>query len=926
MRSRYFHHTYDERMIRRRRFPAYPVFLMRRGQNNTDDTFALPRVVIQAVALSTLVVVVLIAIFVTTSVSTYFQVTGSLKTRLAELQNRQSFETSRMYARDGTLLYEFFDAGRRTTIDLDEVSPLLIMATIAVEDKTFLENSGVDYEGIARAFYQNMSSGNEMSGASTITQQIVKNVILTDEERSYERRYERKFKEVILAQELSKFYTKEQILELYLNEIYYGNMAYGIEAASQVYFNTYASDLTLAQATLLAGLPQLPSLYDPLNYQQRDEYGGFLPGLHLERGWRDLDYEFSEDVTPPKWRQISVLRQMVDEGYITEVQARVTAAEKIRFVPQDVPLHAPHFVFYVRKVLEEKYGKDVVRGGGLNIYTSLDLELQQMAEQKAAEHIEKIRGRNIHNASVVIMQPNTGQILAMVGSIDYDAVVPTWTWGREGNVIDGQVNVAIRPRQPGSALKPFTYLAAMEQGMTPATVLYDVPSRFDDGSGVPYVPNNYTDAFYGPVRIRGALANSLNIPAIKALEFVGVDYMLQFLDKVGIKSTLDNGLYGLSLTLGGCEVTPLELTTAYNTLASGGRYIQPTPILKITDSKGRILESPQYTTKQQVIEPALNSIIVDMMSDDQARAPLWGLGTALEVSRPAAVKTGTSENWVDAWTLGFTPYVTVGVWTGNNNNEPTYRVESLEGGGYIWHNVMEDIFKLIDQKPKYKRLFSEPFPNQELPEDFVIPDDGSIELRYVCSAGGGFGGRNPELFTRTMIDNAAAGVGSVGCIGNNYVQLAQSKSEGQKGLIPPSRKESQKSQPVWYDSDASVDTSSGPVEQSQDQPASQQTDPLQGEQQPAAMPGAAEGTPPEGPVWLLGPQAQEGQASSVIVEGQQPAEGAPPTLDVQPAPLQPAPQAPLPQVPQPYGEELPPPLIPSNPEESAPSFFGGIDN
>jgi peptidoglycan glycosyltransferase len=736
-------------MLARR--PLYPS-LLHRGRNKTSG-LSVPRIGVQIVSLLLVVAFVLTSITAMSVYSAYAQVAASLKPRLSALNNRQSFETSRIYDRNGTLLYEFFDAGRRTRVDLDDISPLLIKATIAIEDKTFFSNPGIDYEGILRTLYQSISAGTETGGASTITQQVIKNIVLTEEERQYQNRYERKIKEIILAQELNQQYTKEDVLELYLNEVFYGNLAYGIEAASNVYFNTNASKLTLPQAALLGGLPQLPSKYDPINYLRSDEYGEFLPGIALEDGWLDPTYQLPEDIAPPKWRQIAVLRQMVDEDYISEAEARSAAMQDLRFAPQQVPLNAPHFVFYVRKLLEEKYGKQLVTSGGLNIYTTLDLDIQRMAQRQAAEHIKSLENRNIHNAAVVVMQPYTGEILAMVGSVDYHGVKTTETPGEEGNVLDGQVNVAIRERQPGSALKPFTYLAAMERGMTPATVLWDVPTEFPSGDGTWYAPKNYNGKWNGPVRIRTALANSLNMPAVKALRFAGIDYTLKLLNRVGIKEGLNRGpgVYGLSLTLGGGEVTLLELTTAYNTLASNGRYVPPTSILKITDNDGRLLESHASNTGQQVINPALNSIIVDVLSDNDARAAIWGLDSKLKLSRPAAVKTGTSEDWRDAWTLGFTPYVTIGVWSGNNNNEQTAKVESLQGGGIIWHNIMEELFTWIDDNEKYAQLFRAPFPDGKLVEEFSIPENGSVQEQSICSLPGPFGGYNEELFTREML-------------------------------------------------------------------------------------------------------------------------------------------------------------------------------
>lgn len=747
--KRHFRQTYSGSLQPRR--PISPGIL-RRGRP-VAPSFSLPHIAIQAIVFLFVVSIVLSVAFAFSAYTTYNQVAESLTPRLNAIQSHTTFETSRIYDRHGTLLYEFFDTGKRTGVAITDISPLIIQATIAIEDKTFFENPGVDIEGIMRVAYQSYSASEEVGGASTITQQVIKNIILTDEERTYEKRYERKAKEIILAQEISKIYTKEQILELYLNENYYGNMAYGIEAASQVYFGVSASDVTLSQAALLGGLPQLPSVYDPTNYIQHDDHGGYLPGVPLGDGWLDSDYSLPDTVSSPKWRQIAVLRQMVKESYITEPIGRAAAAQNLRFVDQDIPLHAPHFVFYARKLLEEKYGQQLVSRGGLNIYTTLDLSLQRMVQEKAAEHIADLEERNIHNAAVVVLQPTTGQILAMVGSVDYNAVKETRTPGEQGNVLDGQVNVAIRERQPGSALKPFTYLAAMERGMNPSTVLWDVPTEFPTGDGRWYAPENYNGRWNGPVRIRTALANSLNMPAVKALKFAGIDYTLELLDRVGIKTGLKNPniYYGLSLTLGGGEVTLLELTTAYNTLASGGKYFPPTPFLKIVTNDNQVLESFEYVPGEQVIEPGLNAIITDMLSDDRARTAVWGIGSKLKLSQPAAVKTGTSNDWRDAWTVGYTPFLTVGVWSGNNNNEPTEFVESLEGGGIIWHNVMEEVFDWIDTETKYEQLFIEPFPGKILPEDFSLPEDGSVVRVPMCDLPGPFGGYSEELFTRDMI-------------------------------------------------------------------------------------------------------------------------------------------------------------------------------
>jgi membrane peptidoglycan carboxypeptidase len=707
-------------------------------------------------------IVVLLLTGVGVAYGAYSQLALSLKSRLDKIDQHNSFQTTRIYDRNNTLLYEFVGTGRRTRVPLEQISTKLISATVAIEDKTFFQNQGVDYEGILKAAYRSLQAGEETGGASTITQQLIRGVILTEEERAPENRYRRKLVEIVLAQELSRQYSKKEILDLYLNEIYYGNLAYGIEAAADVYFDVHAKDLSLAQAALLAGLPQLPNVYDPINYLE----GGTLKGIQLRDGWLSPDYKFPPGTPPPKIRQAAVLTQMVDEGYITERQARAAAAADLHFADQIVPLNAPHFVFYVRKLLEENthFGPQFANQG-LSIYTTLDLDLQRMVQEKARERISELEERNIHNAAVVVLQPNTGEILAMVGSIDYNMTLPTHTKGQTGNVLDGQVNVTTRERQPGSALKPFTYLSAMEEGMTPGTVIWDVPTEFPPFGAGGYKPSNYNGRWNGPLRMRTALANSLNMPAIKTLKFAGIDHTLDLLHRAGITGLQRGaGYYGLPLTLGGGEVTPLDLTTAYNTLASGGRYYPPVAILKITDSSGKVLQEFKPPQQQffsgpfdpakvtvplrpgeQAIDPNNVAIISNILSDDQARRPIWGLNSKLKLTRPAAVKTGTTNDWKDAWAVGYTPYVTVGVWTGNNNNEETAKVESLSGGGIIWHNVMEELFK----NPKFERLLAEPYPDGKLPLDFTLPP--TVVKRKICQLPGSFNGYSEELFSMDMI-------------------------------------------------------------------------------------------------------------------------------------------------------------------------------
>ncbi|WP_083469867.1 transglycosylase domain-containing protein [Herpetosiphon geysericola] len=719
---------------------------------------------------------------------TYNGIAANLKPRLDQIHTYTAFQASKIYDRNGTLLYEFVGEGRRTPVNLDEVSKHLINATVAAEDASFFENSGVNYFSIARATFANITQQSVgAGGASTITQQVVRLIVLTPEERQDPNVYSRKVKEIILAQELNTVYSKNEILELYLNEIPYGNLSYGVQAAAQNYFGIDAKDLDIAQASLLGGIPQLPTTYDPMPWLD-DKL--VLKGLKLPKDvWLDPMYDLANDVkgeiVPPKGRQIEVLRQMVRNNYVTEREARAAVATDLQFDKPEVSLLAPHFVFYVKDYLQQRYGAEVVSNGGLSITTTLDLQTQDLAQTIAYTRIQELNAadRNIHNAAVVVMQPNTGQILAMVGSIGYDLSETTTTPGEEGNVLDGKVNVTTALRQPGSALKPFTYLSGMEQyvatkgqrGITPASVLWDVPTIFNP-RGVKYEPQNFDNQFHGPLRARTAVANSLNIPAVKGLKAAGIPETLNLLHRLGISPNVlanDPGYYGLALTLGGGEVTPLDLATAYNTVASGGRYFAPTPILKITDSRGKTLEEfkptplanpesdPVSDTSKcvipnsedyrlgarlpngtQCVDGRLNHIITNMISDNEARRPIFGTNSILKLSLPAAVKTGTTNDFRDAWASGFTPFVTVTVWTGNNNNEQTAQVESTQGGGVIWARTMEAIFA---NDAIMNRLAGFYGGIDNMPQSFAKSYPG-VYREEICEIPGPFGGRTDELF------------------------------------------------------------------------------------------------------------------------------------------------------------------------------------
>ncbi|NTU83383.1 MAG: penicillin-binding protein, partial [Chloroflexales bacterium] len=461
----------------------------------------------------------------------------------------RSFETTRIYARDGTtLLYELVGPqdGRRTPVAFEQIPQSLKDATIAVEDAGFYENPGVDVRGIIRAALQNYRSGEIVSGASTITMQLVRNILLAPEERT-EQSYERKLREAILAYRVSREYSKDQILGIYLNEVYYGAQAYGVEAAAQAYFSKHIWELSPAEATLIAGLPQSPTTYNPFT-----------------------------DFAAAKARQKVTLGLMAEHGLLSRAEAERLYAEPVTLTPPRSDLIAPHFVFYVRDQLERRYGPDLLYRAGLRVITSIDLAWQAEAQRVAQEQIAALRARNASNAGVVMLAPD-GQILAMVGSIDYNAP-------------DGQVNVTLAPRQPGSALKPFVYAAALQRGWTPATVIWDTPSRWVSPEGVVYEPRNYDNAFHGPLRLRMTLANSLNIPAVKALEHVGVENFVEQMSRLGVTTFDDPSRFGLSMALGSNEVRLLELAGAYSALRNSGRYVQPVAVLKVTNSRGEVLE------------------------------------------------------------------------------------------------------------------------------------------------------------------------------------------------------------------------------------------------------------------------------------------------------------------------------------------------
>lgn len=580
----------------------------------------------------------------------YFWIASQLPPAEELLARRVQFATTDILDRDGNLLWEVIDptGGRRTRVELEDISPDLINATVATEDRFFYSNVGVDPIAIIRAVYYNLNEGGIVSGASTITQQLARNVLLSPEERT-QQSFSRKIKEAVLAVELNRRYRKDQILEIYLNQIYYGNLAYGIEAAAQTYFGKSAKDLTLPEAAMLAGLPQSPAAHDP--YVNPDG---------------------------AKARQETVLELMVKAKYLTRAETEIAKSTPLEFRDLSANFAAPHFVTYVRQELEKFIPPEVIyQEPGLRVKTTLNPRLQAIAEEEVRNQVDALAGRHVTNGALVALDVKTGQILAMVGSKDF-----------QDDTINGQVNVATSLRQPGSSIKPLTYLATFEQlNWTPSTLIMDVPVEYPDGAGGFYRPQNYDEKFHGPVSVRTALANSYNIPAVKALEQVGVNSLKEMASRLGI-TTLTRNDYGLALTLGSGEVPLIELTGAYQAMADGGVLVPPTAILEITDGFGRIIEPPRPQAKR-VLREEHAYLMTHILSDNEARTPSFGPNSALKLSRPAAAKTGTTNDFHDNWTIGYTPDIVTGVWVGNTDNTPMNGVSGLTGAGPIWHNFME---------------------------------------------------------------------------------------------------------------------------------------------------------------------------------------------------------------------------------------------
>jgi len=622
----------------------------------------------------------------------YVRVGELLNEQLDELDSYTALQSNTILDRNGNELFTVFsEQGMRINIDLDDLPQYVIDATLAIEDDKFYNHIGIDIPATTIAVMQYLGApGNEdTAGGSTITQQLVRNVLFSPEYRA-ERSPQRKAEEIALAIALEARRSKEDILELYLNEIYYGNLAYGIEAAAEVIFDKSATELTIGEAALLAGLPNIPAFLDPLS----DD-----PAI-LQR---------------VENRRLFVLEQMLSDGFITQAQHDAAIAEDLQFSDGNIDLSAPHFTVYALDELnsllaELGYSEEQIAAGGLNVLTTVDLGINNMAQEVAAQRISEIRdANNARNASVLVMNPSTGEIMAMVGSIDY-----------YNEAIDGNVNVAVRPRQPGSTMKSFTFAAALERGMSTGDIIWDTPIRVQQPGQPDYVPRNYDGGFHGPMRMRTALANSYNIPAVQVMRFIGVDYLLGFMERLGTESLgTDASRYGISLTLGGGEITLLELVNGYSVFANEGQHVGATAILCVWDNDDTIVyeyngscpndKSATNNTvsrginAEQVLDPRIAFAIADILGDNQARAAEMGSNSPLFTPNiTSSAKTGTTDDIKDNWTVGFTSNVAVGVWVGNNDGDSMVNTSGLRSAAPIWNRVLTTIY----DTPLYRNEFA----------------------------------------------------------------------------------------------------------------------------------------------------------------------------------------------------------------------------
>lgn len=597
-----------------------------------------------------------------------------------QLMGREIAQSTKIYDRTGqNVLYEISGEERRTLILLKDTPNYVKQATIAIEDKNFYNHGGFSLWAMFRTAITNIIY-HRSAGGSTLTQQFIKNAVLSNEKTII-----RKVKELIMAYQLEKKFSKDEVLQMYLNEIPYGSNAYGVEAAAQKYFGKSVKDISLAEASVLAALPQSPSRYSP--------YG---PNKDLLLGRKDY-----------------ILTLMVEQGYISQAEADLAKQQEIVFKGRDNNMTAPHFVMYIKDILAEKYGEKMIEQEGLKIYTTLDLYKQKIAEEIITEKTKdypKKYGAN--NAALVSIDPKTGQILAMVGSRDYF-----------DDTIDGQVNVTTRPRQPGSSMKPLVYAALFEKGYTPDTLLYDVVTNFSTDAAQPYIPNNYDGKEHGPISIRQALAGSLNIPAVKAIYLADINNVIDLAENMGYTTLYPRSRFGLSLVLGGGEVKLLEHVNAYSAFARDGQMSPIVSILKVEDKNGRVIEEYKPSEKK-VLNSKVARLINSILTDNNARSFIFGVKNFLTLgSRPVGAKTGTTNNFHDAWAIGYTPSLVTGVWVGNSDNTAmTGKADGSVLAAPIWNAFMTKV------------LGDTPVESFRAPDDYKTGKeiiDGQIPLQTV---------------------------------------------------------------------------------------------------------------------------------------------------------------------------------------------------
>lgn len=586
------------------------------------------------------------------------------------LYHHQPAQTTKIYDRNGVLLYQIYGDENRSLVPFDEIPIHLIQATLAIEDQDFYQHAGFSLRGITRAFRSNLEN-ETLQGGSTITQQLIKNTLLTPE-----RTWERKIKEVVLSFMAEFYFDKNQILTMYLNQVSYGGSTYGIEAAAQKYFGKSVRQINLAEAAYLAGLPAAPTRYSP--YGQNPELA--------------------------KNRQRQVLRRMVEDGYISPESARIAMQEELAIQANTIPIQAPHFVMYVRDLLSRMYGEELVERGGLEVHTSLDLDIQKQVEALVQNEVSKLKNLNVSNGAALVTEPETGEVLAMVGSVDYFNLQA-----------DGQVNITVRDRQPGSSIKPITYAHALANGLNPATIIPDTPVCYQiKGQDKPYCPKNYDNRYHGHVTLRQALANSYNIPAVKTLAQFDLNDYIDTAEKLGITTWKQRNRFGLALTLGGGEVKMTDMAVAYGVFANQGKRVGLRPILSVSDTNGRVNANQpciysgenQYLCQQeQVLNPGVAYQISHILSDNQARSDAFGSNSVLHIpDQQVAVKTGTTNNLRDNWTIGYTEDFLVTVWVGNNDNQPmSYIASGITGASPIWQQIT---LSLMEEGKTY--AFSQP--------------------------------------------------------------------------------------------------------------------------------------------------------------------------------------------------------------------------